>query len=118
MQHLRNAIMACLIGLSLAATVHAGSSRADSPGAILGARHRDIAGCIQSKGQVKLLLRLVLDGEARVKVVEIESENSLSKKCRTCIEGKVSDLQFGLDLAGQVIEHEMVVVNSGNKPRR
>jgi hypothetical protein len=114
---LRPWLLAAALCVSLGGTTVLAQSRADSPGAVLGARHRAIAGCVTGKGQIRLLLRLYLDKQARVKSVEIESEAKLSKKARACITGNLEDLQFGTDLAGQILEHEMLVVNSGAKPR-
>jgi hypothetical protein len=109
-------VVAAVALMVAAAGVTWAQMRADSPGAVLKTRHREIAACVTAPGAVRLLIRLFLDGDAKVKKVEVDANVTLSKKARTCVSTRVADLQFSVGLAGRVLEHELTIVNSGQKP--
>ena len=96
-----------------------GQGKADSPSKILGDRTEDFARCVTSPGLVRLTLRLDLDRSSHVEKVQIDSDASLTRGSRRCIEGVAMKLSFSPDFAGMTIEHGLQVVHgSGKRARR
>jgi hypothetical protein len=118
--HMRHLIAIGALVLSVATGGAAiGQGKADSPSKVLGERTEDFARCVTSPGLVRLTLRLDLDRESRVQKVEIDSDASLTRGSRRCIEGVAMKLSFSPDFAGMTIEHGLQVVHgSGKRARR
>ena len=110
---MRNFVVLGAVVLTLGVSGAARSQgKADSPSEVLARKTGEFARCITTRGLVRLTLRLDLNKESRVEKVEIESESSLSKSSRKCIERVALELAFTPDLAGKTIEHDLQVLNT------
>jgi hypothetical protein len=115
---MRNLIALGALVLSVATGGAAiGQGKSDSPSKVLGERTEDFARCVTSPGLVRLTLRLDLDRQSHVAKVEIDTDASLTRGSRKCIEGVARQLSFGSDFAGMTIEHGLAFVHSKSKRR-